>query len=81
MGFMRPQSGSCTIGGMDCFRQGPKIHRRLGYIPGEISFIEDMLGDEYLKLIADMNGLRDFTKQKALLERFELVPKGRIKIF
>lgn len=81
MGFMRPQSGSCTIGGMDCFRQGPKIHRRLGYIPGEISFIEDMLGDEYLKLIADMNGLRDFTKQKALLERFELVPKGRIKKF
>ena len=44
MGFLKPQSGRCTIDGMDCWREREKVQASHGYIPGEISFIEDVSG-------------------------------------
>lgn len=81
MGFMKPDSGKCSIGGLDCFTAAPKIQKTLGYIPGEIAFIEGMTGEDYLRFIAQMRGMKVFSKQKMLLERFELSPKGNIKKF
>ncbi len=81
LGFMRPNSGSCSIEGLDCFAKAPAIQRNLGYIPGEIAFLEGMMGDEFLKFISDMRGTRDLKRQRELLDMFELDPKGRIRKF
>lgn len=51
MGFIRPQSGRVCINGMDCWKDQKKIQRTLGYLPGEISFPDDMTGSAYLKLM------------------------------
>ena len=50
MGFIRPQSGRVCINGMDCWKDQKKIQRTLGYLPGEISFPDDMTGNAYLML-------------------------------
>lgn len=81
LGFMRPNKGFCSINGLDCSNQAPEIQKSLGYIPGEISFLDDMHGDEFLRFIHDMRGTKDTTRQKELIEMFELDPKGRIKKF
>ncbi|MCF7940442.1 MAG: ABC transporter ATP-binding protein [Spirochaetia bacterium] len=81
LGFMLPDSGSCTIGGLDCQKQAPEIQRTLGYIPGEITFIDGMKGDEFLSFMLEMRGLSDQRLQKQLLERFELDPRGSIRKF
>ena len=81
LGFMKPNSGNCTIDGLDCISQAPIIQKTLGYIPGEISFIDDMSGDEFLKFMHDMRGSKDQSRQRYLLEMFELNPKGLIKKF
>jgi len=78
---MKPNSGNCTIDGLDCISQAPAIQKTLGYIPGEISFIDDMSGDEFLKFMHDMRGSKDLSRQRSLLEMFELNPKGLIKKF
>ena len=52
MGFLKPKAGKCTIDGLDCWREREKVQARLGYIPGEISFFDDMTGTEFLKFIA-----------------------------
>ena len=57
MGFLKPKSGSCTINGLDCWRERDKVQARLGYIPGEISFFEDISGAEFLKFIAQYRGI------------------------
>ena len=44
MGFLKAKSGSCTINGLDCWKESDKIQKQLGYIAGEISFFEDMTG-------------------------------------
>lgn len=79
MGFLKPESGKCTINGLDCWSQGNKVQEKLGYIPGEISFFDDMSGTEYLKFIAKYRKIGAENRQKELLERFELNPKGKIK--
>jgi ABC-2 type transport system ATP-binding protein len=81
MGFMKPDSGDCTINNLNCLLKAPEIQRSLGYIPGEISFIDGMNGDEYLQFISRMRKTSDPGRQKRLLEMFELDPRGKIKKF
>lgn len=81
LGFMNPNTGSASIDGMDCWQRAPEIQKRLGYIPGEIAFPESMRGDEFLKFMHDMRGTKDLSRQKQLIEMFELNPKGKIKKF
>lgn len=79
MGFLKPQSGRCTIDGMDCWREREKVQARLGYIPGEISFFEDVSGAEFLKFIAEYRKIGTQNRKDELLARFELDTKGKIK--
>ena len=79
MGFIKSQSGSCRINGMDCWKESDKIQKSLGYIPGEINFFDDMTGTEFLKFISKYKGITNLDRQKELIERFELDPKGKIK--
>jgi ABC-2 type transport system ATP-binding protein len=80
LGFMRPDAGSCTIGDRDCIEKAPEIQKTLGYIPGEISFL-DMDGSEFLKFMLDMRGIKNNSRQRQLLDLFELQPKGKIRKF
>ncbi|MCI8667971.1 MAG: ABC transporter ATP-binding protein [Lachnospiraceae bacterium] len=79
MGFIKPKTGSCQIDGLDCWRNRDKIQKRLGYIPGEISFFDDMTGKEFLKFISDYRNVGKDNRMQEMLERFELEPRGKIK--
>ncbi len=79
MGFLKPRAGKCTIDGMDCWSERDKVQTRLGYIPGEISFFDDMSGTEFLRFIADYRRIGTHGRTQELLELFELDPKSKIK--
>lgn len=79
MGFIKPKAGSCQIDGLDCWKDRDKIQKRLGYIPGEISFFDDMTGKEFLKFVSDYRNLGKENRIQEMLERFESNPKGKIK--
>lgn len=79
MGFIRPKKGYCRIDGKDCWKARAEIQQHLGYIPGEINFFDDMSGREFLRFMARYRQIPAENRQKELLERFELNPKGKIK--
>ena len=79
MGFLKPQSGSVKVGGLDSWVHPREIHRNLGYLPGEIAFPETMSGTEFLRMMADLRGIRDMAHVRRLMERFELDPSGSLK--
>lgn len=79
MGFIRPKEGFCRIDGKDCWKARAEIQQHLGYIPGEINFFDDMSGREFLRFMARYRQIPAENRQKELLERFELNPKGKIK--
>ncbi len=81
LGFMKPDKGSCSIQGLDCFTKASEVQKIVGYVPGEIAFLEGIGGDEYLKYIAEVRGIKDTKRQKELIDMFEFSPKGNVKKF
>ena len=79
MGFLRPQSGKCRIAHLDCWKERDRIQEFLGYIPGEMNFFEDMTGWEFLNFCARYRGLREPSRKKELMDRFEVDPRGKIR--
>lgn len=79
MGFSKPESGSVSISNYDCWKEQKKIQKIVGYLPGEISFPDDMTGIGYLKLISKMRNMKDFSYAQELLDYFEINPKANIK--
>ena len=79
MGFMHPDSGNATIKGLDCWKQRSEIQKHVGYVPGEINFVEGMTGMELLNLIGSMRELKDFRLRDQLIERFDINTKAKIK--
>lgn len=71
MGFMKPDQGDIKVNGMDVLKQQGDIQRHIGYLPGEIAFIEGMTGKQFLDFMADMHGLKDTAKRNDLIERLQ----------
>lgn len=79
MGFLKPESGKCTINGMDCWKDRDKIQQTLGYLPGEISFFDDMTGTDFIKFCAKYRKLGSNNRIDELIDMFDLDPSGKIK--
>lgn len=79
MGFTKPQRGSCSIGGLDCWENAAAIQRDLGYIAGETAFLDDMTGFSFLRFLADYRGLRGLGRAEELMKRFDLDGKGKLR--
>lgn len=79
MGFIRPGGGKAAIFGKDCFTQAAEIQRDVGYLPGEIAFMDDMSGTEFIRFVSRMKGLRSMGRAEELMRFFELDASGRIK--
>ncbi|UWP59674.1 ABC transporter ATP-binding protein [Ruminococcus gauvreauii] len=79
MGFIKPDSGSLTIRGKDCFKKADEIQKDVGYLPGEIAFIDTMNGMEFIRFIARMKKMKDLGRAPELMEMFELNPSGKLK--
>lgn len=79
LGFIKQDSGSVHILGKDCFTQASEIQKSLGYLPGEIAFMDSMKGMEFIRFVASMKKMKDLGRAQELIEMFELNPKGKIK--
>lgn len=79
MGFVKPKQGACSIGGLDCWSNTAAIQRNLGYIPGEIAFLDDMTGLGFLRFLAEYRGMSGMGRAKELMERFDLNATGKLR--
>ena len=79
MGFIRPDSGTARIVGLDCFEKHAVIQTKLGYLPGEIALMEEMTGTAYLNFMADLKKIQNKKRIQELSDYFELNPKGSIR--
>ncbi len=79
LGFIRPGRGTCSINRLDCWHSAAQIQKQLGYLPGEISFFDEMSGIQFLDLIGAMRGINKKSHRNALINRFELDPSAKIR--
>ncbi len=56
MGFLRPTSGTATIGGRDCYRNSVAVHADVSYLPGDVRLFRGMKGRDVLAFLAELRG-------------------------
>ncbi|MBM7771297.1 ABC-2 type transport system ATP-binding protein [Actinokineospora baliensis] len=79
LGLLRADAGTTTLLGGDPWRDATDLHRRLAYVPGDVSLWPNLSGGEVIDLLGRLRGGLDQRRRAELLERFDLDPrkKGR----
>ncbi len=79
LGLLRADSGRAILLGGDPWQDATALHRRLAYVPGDVTLWPNLSGGEAIDLLGSLRGGLDETRRADLLQRFELDPtkKGR----
>ncbi|MEU4248108.1 ABC transporter ATP-binding protein [Amycolatopsis sp. NPDC026612] len=79
LGLLHADSGELRLLGGDPWRDAVSLHRRLAYVPGEVSLWPNLTGGEVIDLLGRLRGGLDPKRRKRYLDLFELDPrtKGR----
>jgi ABC-2 type transport system ATP-binding protein len=79
LGLLRTDAGTATLLGGDPWRDATALHRRLAYVPGDVTLWPNLSGGEVIDLLGRLRGGLDRKRRAELLERFDLDPrkKGR----
>ena len=77
---IRPTSGSASVFGLDCRKDGVAVRRRIGYLPGELNLYPNMTGARFLDLFASLQENKvDRAYRDQLAERLDLDTSRKIK--
>ena len=74
LGLLRADSGEVELLGKDPWRDAVELHRRLAYVPGEVSLWPNLTGGEVIDLFGRLRGDLNRRRRDELLERFLLDP-------
>ncbi|MFI6722727.1 ABC transporter ATP-binding protein [Streptomyces sp. R-74717] len=79
LGLLRADSGAAQLLGRDPWSDAVELHRRVAYVPGDVTLWRNLSGGEVIDLYGRLRGGLDRTRRADLVERFELDPtkKGR----
>ncbi|GAB1690966.1 ATP-binding cassette domain-containing protein [Krasilnikovia sp. M28-CT-15] len=79
LGLLRADGGSARLLGGDPWRDTATLHRRLAYVPGDVTLWPNLSGGEVIDLLGRLRGGLNQQRRAELLERFDLDPrkKGR----
>lgn len=79
--LIRPSAGSAKIFGLDIREDSVEIHRRIGFLPGELSLWEGRTGEQIINYVASVRGdTRGIVKHaNELAERLDLDTTKRMR--
>lgn len=72
LGLLKADSGSAELLGGDPWRQAADLHRRIAYVPGDVTLWPNLTGGEVIDVLGRMRGGLDEKRRADMLERFEL---------
>ncbi|WP_125777854.1 ABC transporter ATP-binding protein [Antribacter gilvus] len=81
LGLLRADAGTARLFGGDVWRDAVALHRRLAYVPGDVSLWPNLTGGEAIDLLTRLRGGADKARTAELLERFELDPTKKARTY
>ncbi|GAA1443341.1 ABC transporter ATP-binding protein [Mycobacterium cookii] len=81
LGLLRADSGTVTMLGGDPWHDAATLHRRLAYVPGDVSLWPNLTGGEVIDVLARMRGGLDEARREEMLERFDLDPTKKARTY
>ena len=81
LGLLRKDGGEVSLLGGDPWREAVELHRRLAYVPGDVTLWPSLTGGEIIDLLGDLRGGIETGRRQALTERFDLDPSKRARAY
>jgi len=81
LGLLRADGGTARLLGGDPWTEATGLHRRLAYVPGDVSLWPNFTGGEVIDLLGRLRGGLDAGRRSGLLERFELDPTIKARAY
>lgn len=79
MGFMKPEKGFVQIKGYDTWKDQGRFQKLIGYLPGEIAFMEGMTGKSFLDFMATLRGGVNEQRRAELVKRLQFDDRTPIR--
>ena len=81
LGLLRAGGGTARLLGGDPWREATALHRRLAYVPGDVTLWPNFTGGEVIDLLGRLRGGVDAKRRASLLERFDLDPTKKARAY
>jgi ABC-2 type transport system ATP-binding protein len=81
LGLLRADGGSVRVLGGDPWTDAVALHRRLAYVPGDVTLWPTLTGGEVIDLLGRLRGHADARRTAELLDRFGLDPTKRARTY
>jgi ABC-2 type transport system ATP-binding protein len=81
LGIIKRDAGIARIFGKDVWKESFDIHKRISYVPGDVSLWGNLTGGEIIDLFLKLHGGGSQQKRDSLIQRFELDPKKKAKTY
>jgi ABC-2 type transport system ATP-binding protein len=81
LGLLRADGGALRLLGGDPWREATSLHRRLAYVPGDVTLWPNFTGGEVIDLLGRLRGGLDVKRRARLLERFDLDPTKKARAY
>ena len=81
LGLIRAGGGTARLFGGDPWREAITLHRRLAYVPGDVTLWPNLSGGEVIDLLGRLRGGLDEKRKAALLTRFGLDPATKSRAY
>jgi len=82
LGLLRKDGGDVSLLGGDPWRDATELHRRLAYVPGDVTLWPTLTGGEIIDLLARLRGDgHDLKRRQELIERFDLDPSKKARAY
>src|SRR5690242_6098744 len=81
LGLLRPDAGTVRLLGGDPWADATALHRRLAYVPGDVTLWPGLTGGEVIDLLGRLRGGLDPRRRDELLDRFDLDPRKKARTY
>jgi len=81
LGMLRKDGGEMSLLGGDPWKDQVALHRRLAYVPGDVSFWPNLTGGEVIDLLGRFRGGFDRDRRDELIQRFKLDPTKKCRTY
>lgn len=82
LGLLRAEAGTVRLLGGDPWADAVDLHRRIAYVPGDVTLWPNLTGRQVIDFLARLRGgAVDTRRRDVLIERFELDPDKKTRTY
>lgn len=81
LGILQATEGKVEIFGLDAWKDAVEIHKRVAYVPGDVSLWPNLTGGEVIDLFIRLRGSKPDGKREELIRRFDLDPRKKCRAY